>query len=75
MLRNKRKQRTPWGAIVGMSTWCLATLVGVWSGLEPDVILTRAVVAGFAVGLAAAILARFLGGLMVDDGRQRRDSG
>lgn len=71
MKRNKAKNN-PWGAIVGLSTWCLATLAGVWSGLEPDVILARGVVAGMTVGLITSIFVRFLSSVLVQESQRRK---
>ncbi len=72
MVNRNKTQTNPWGAIVGLFVWCLATLVGVWSGLEPDVILMRAVVAGLTVGLITVILSRFLTGLLAQEDRRRK---
>lgn len=52
----KSKQPAPWGSAIGLLAACLATLVGVGSGLEPDVILLRAAVAGVVLGCAAAVV-------------------
>jgi hypothetical protein len=57
MTRTRRTVRKPWGAVIGLLTACLGTLIGVASGLEPDVILFRAAVAGCVLGLTAAIVA------------------
>lgn len=72
MVKRNKTRTNPWGAVFGLSAWCLATLIGVWSGLEPDVILTRSVVAGLTVGLIASVLARLLSGLLVEESRRKK---
>jgi len=72
MVKRNKTKTNPRGAIFGLSAWCLATLIGVWSGLEPDVILARAVVAGLVVGLITAILARFMSNLLIQESRRRK---
>lgn len=72
MMKKNKTRGNPWGAILGLCAWCLATLTGVWSGLEPDVILVRAVVAGLGVGLITSILARLLSNLLVQEGQRRK---
>jgi len=58
MARAAKAQRIPWGRTVGLLTACLATLIGVCSGLDPDVILLRAVVSGVALGVLACVMAQ-----------------
>jgi hypothetical protein len=72
MMKRNKTSSNPWGAILGLCAWCSATLTGVWSGLEPDDILVRAIVAGLVVGLIASILARLLGSLLVREGQRRK---
>ena len=55
MARRRRTERKPWGAVSGLLTACAVTLIGVVSGLEPDVILFRAAVAGCVLGLMATL--------------------
>lgn len=55
MARTRRTERKPWGTVSGLLTACVVTLIGVVSGLEPDIILFRAAVAGCVLGLMAAI--------------------
>jgi hypothetical protein len=45
---------TPWGRAAGFLGACGVILIGVVCGLEPEVILVRAVGAGLATGLIAA---------------------
>lgn len=54
----------PWVGLAGLGTAWATTLIGVFMGFDPDVILLRAAIAGVgvavAVGLGKAILVRFL---------------
>jgi len=50
----------PWGRIVGLLTACLVTLIGVLCGLEPDVILQRALISSMLVGFGAAFVVLLL---------------
>lgn len=55
-MKKKRKnseRSTPWGRVCALLAACFATLVGVASGLEPDVILLRSLLAAVAVGFVA----------------------
>jgi hypothetical protein len=54
--RSRDSQQIPWGRAIGLLAACLATLVGVQCGLEPDVILWRALIAGIAAGFLTATL-------------------
>jgi hypothetical protein len=58
MTRSGKAQRIPWGRTVGLLTACLATLIGVGSGLDPDVILLRAAVSGVTLGVLARVMAQ-----------------
>ncbi|MEX2285638.1 MAG: hypothetical protein WD648_01035 [Planctomycetaceae bacterium] len=55
-----RYDHRPWGFAVGLLAACLVTLVGVLSGLDPYVILLRAVAASVATGCAASVVAAFV---------------
>ena len=46
----------PWGRIVGLLAGCLVTLIGVAHGIDPGIILLRAVVAALLLGVLTAIL-------------------
>jgi hypothetical protein len=46
----------PWGRTTGLLAACLATLIGVWRGLDPEVILARAVSAGIVVGVLGVLV-------------------
>ncbi|HUS39665.1 MAG TPA: hypothetical protein VMX74_09455 [Pirellulales bacterium] len=50
----------PWGRIVGLLTACLVTLIGVLSGLAPDLILQRALISSVIAGFGAAFVALLL---------------
>jgi hypothetical protein len=56
--RRKTKTNRPWGRLAGLSAWCLVVLVGALFGIDPEVVLVRAVAAGVLVGVAAAVAAR-----------------
>jgi hypothetical protein len=49
-----RDDGTPWGRAAGFLGGCAVTLIGVICGLEPEIILVRAVGAGLATGLIAS---------------------
>jgi hypothetical protein len=46
----------PWGRTTGLLGACLATLVGVLRGLDPDVVLVRAATAGVVVGVLGVVV-------------------
>jgi hypothetical protein len=45
----------PWGRVAAILTASAATLIGVFIGLEPEIILWRAAGASLAVGIVAAV--------------------
>ncbi|MFK7821951.1 MAG: hypothetical protein AB8G99_24855 [Planctomycetaceae bacterium] len=47
-------EASPWGRVTGLLTGCAVTLVGVFSQLDPHVILFRAGTGAFIVGMAVA---------------------
>ena len=49
MNQMNRDQSRPWGTLLGLLASCLATLFGIAAGVDPDVILRRALQAGLAV--------------------------
>ncbi len=49
----RRQKRVPFGMIAAMLTACVATLIGVVCGLEPFVVLVRAVVSAIGMGKRA----------------------
>jgi VIT1/CCC1 family predicted Fe2+/Mn2+ transporter len=53
MARRRAKVSTaaPWGRLAGLLCGAISTLIGVMAGLDPHVILQRAIVAATIVGL------------------------
>ncbi len=51
LIRRRMKRNSAWGTVAGLLTACSATLIGTVSGLEPDVILLRALVSGVLMSL------------------------
>ena len=49
----------PWGWIAATLAACGATLIGVTCGLEPQVILQRAISVAVAAGLTAVLISYF----------------
>ena len=47
----KRRDSQPWGTLLGLLAACLATMSGAAAGLDPDVVLLRALQAGLASAL------------------------
>ena len=54
VVRRRIKRLGPIGKIVGLLTAGFVSLIGVAAGLEPQVILLRALVAAFAIGMVVA---------------------
>ncbi len=52
-----RKKDTvqPWGRLVAMMTACFVTLIGALRGIDPLVVLKRAVLASLILGLTISI--------------------
>jgi len=48
--RRRMKRRNSLGQVCGLLTACAVTLIGLAVGLEPDVILWRALVSGVLIG-------------------------
>ena len=46
---------TPWGGVVAILSACVVTLIGVLRGIDPDVILWRAVIAAAVLGSITAV--------------------
>ena len=51
----RRGESRPWGTLLGLLSACLATLAGAAAGVDPDVVLLRALQAGLAAALAWTI--------------------
>lgn len=49
MSQAKQEQSRPWGTLLGLLASCLATLFGIVAGVDPDVVLRRALQAGLTV--------------------------
>lgn len=49
-LQIRRKSAMPWGGAAALLAACFATIAGLVRGIDPDVILWRAIVAATAVG-------------------------
>lgn len=47
----RRRDSQPWGTLLGLLAACLATISGAVAGLDPDVVLLRAIQAGLAAAL------------------------
>lgn len=45
----ERQETKPWATLLGLLASCLATLSGAAAGIDPDVVLLRALQAGLAV--------------------------
>lgn len=54
VVRRRIKRLGPIGKIVGLLTAGFVSLIGAAAGLEPQVILMRAVIAAFAIGTVVA---------------------
>jgi len=54
---------TPWGRITALLAACFATLLGVARGLDPDVILCRALFAAIVLGAVVAVATRMVAAL------------
>jgi hypothetical protein len=50
-LKKNKRQRPPYGTMIGLFTGALTTLLGVSQGLEPHVICWRSLVSAVATGL------------------------
>ncbi len=50
IVKRRIKRLGPVGKIVGLLTAGLVSLIGLAAGLEPEVILLRALIASFAIG-------------------------
>jgi len=51
IIRRRIRRYGSLGTVGGLMTACIVTLLGVSAGLEPDVILWRALVSGLAMSL------------------------
>jgi hypothetical protein len=51
ILRRRIRRNGSWSTIIGLMTACVATLIGILSGLEPDIILWRSLTSGVLMGL------------------------
>lgn len=49
------KNGQPWSLLAGLLATSLVILIGVFRGLEPDVVLLRAAVSGVGVGVLTAV--------------------
>jgi hypothetical protein len=58
------------GYIAGLLAACFVTLTGVIRGLDPDVILYRALCAGLVIGVAVTMAARIAASLAMSDDRR-----
>ena len=56
----KRRVVRPWGRASGLLTGCAVTLTGVVVGLNPEVIVVRAICSGLLIGGLTAIGMAFL---------------
>jgi ABC-type multidrug transport system permease subunit len=53
--RSATKPQQPWAEVVAIGTGCVVTLVGIYSGVPPEIILLRAVVSALAVGIFVVV--------------------
>lgn len=51
---NKRTT-APWGSVCALLALCVVILVGVWRGIDPEVILVRAVAGAATAGAVVAV--------------------
>jgi len=63
--------KTPLGYIIGLLVACFVTLMGVIRGLDPDVILFRAICAGLVIGVVVTMAARFAASLAMPNDRRK----
>lgn len=62
-VQTRRKTVAPWGSVAALLAACFATVAGLVRGIDPEVILWRAVVAATLVGALtafASVLAQWL---------------
>jgi hypothetical protein len=50
-----KQSAKPWGSVAALLAACFATIAGVVRGIDPDVILWRAIVAATLVAALAAV--------------------
>ena len=50
-----RQAAAPWGSVVALLGACFATIAGIVRGIEPDLILWRAVITAAIVGASTAV--------------------
>ncbi len=58
-----KNEKQPWGRVIGLLTACGVTLIGVFYGIEPEIILVRALVAGSVLGTLTTIVVHVLNAL------------
>ena len=59
--RDLKPQRSkPWGSVAALAMACVATLIGVARGLDPDVVLLRAAGAAVMVAVGSSVAAATL---------------
>ncbi len=46
----------PWGRLAGMLGGCYATLAGMWAGLDPEIILVRALIVAVVISVATRVV-------------------
>ena len=51
-----RQAAAPWGSVAALLSACFATLAGVVRGIDPEVILWRAIVTATLVGVLTAVV-------------------
>jgi hypothetical protein len=51
ILRRRLKRNSSWATVSGLMTASAVTMIGMVTGLEPDIILWRALVSGLLMGL------------------------
>lgn len=56
----RRQPALPWGKLAALLTASFATLVGVMCGVEPHIILWRAIVSSLGIGGIVAVCAPLL---------------
>jgi hypothetical protein len=57
-VHTNEKAAAPWGSIAALLAACFATVVGLVRGIDPEVILWRAIVAATLVGALTAVACR-----------------
>ncbi len=58
-----KNEKQPWGRVIALLTACVVTLIGAFYGIDPEIILVRALVAGSVLGTLTTIIVHVLNAL------------